>query len=163
MELTTGMRQMIGEQRLGFVATVGPDGRPNLSPKGTMLAMDDGRLLFADVASPNTVANLAADARLEINVVDPIVRKGFRFRGTATVHHDGDWYEHGLDLLRRNGSSLTRERVRAMVVVEVTEAAELISPAYDDGTATEQSVATAWLDRFVGYHRQRFGPPSYPG
>jgi hypothetical protein len=33
--LTREMKQVLDEQRLGFVATVGPDGTPNLSPKGT--------------------------------------------------------------------------------------------------------------------------------
>ena len=29
------MKRVVEEQRLGFVATVSPDGTPNLSPKGT--------------------------------------------------------------------------------------------------------------------------------
>ena len=33
--LTADMRRVVGEQRLGFVATVCPDGTPNLSPTGT--------------------------------------------------------------------------------------------------------------------------------
>jgi hypothetical protein len=33
--LTEDMKQVIREQRLGYVATVCPDGTPNLSPKGT--------------------------------------------------------------------------------------------------------------------------------
>lgn len=33
--LTADMKRVIGEQRLGFVATVNPDGTPNVSPKAT--------------------------------------------------------------------------------------------------------------------------------
>ena len=33
--LTEDMKRVVREQRLGFVATVGPDGTPSLSPKGT--------------------------------------------------------------------------------------------------------------------------------
>jgi hypothetical protein len=89
---------------------------------------------------------------VEINVVDPIVRKGYRFRGTASVHTDGDAFDRALAVLRERGSTLTRERIRSMVVVEVTEAAALFSPAYDDG-ATEQTLAERWLRHHTDLHR----------
>jgi len=54
--LTTAMKRMLDEQRLGFVATVCPDGTPNLSPKGTTIAWGDNQLAFADIHSPGTVA-----------------------------------------------------------------------------------------------------------
>jgi predicted pyridoxine 5'-phosphate oxidase superfamily flavin-nucleotide-binding protein len=41
--LTDDMRWMVDEQQLGFIATVCPDGTPNLSPKGTTAAWDDER------------------------------------------------------------------------------------------------------------------------
>jgi len=33
--LNSDMKRLVERQRLGFVATVCPDGTPNLSPKGT--------------------------------------------------------------------------------------------------------------------------------
>jgi len=54
------MKQAVEDQRLAFVATVDADGTPNLSPKGTITVLDDDHLMFADLASPGTVANLAA-------------------------------------------------------------------------------------------------------
>ena len=56
--LTDDMRRMVNEQQLGFIATVCPDGTPNLSPKGTTAAWDDEHLVFADICSPGTIANL---------------------------------------------------------------------------------------------------------
>ena len=50
--LTDDMRRMVAEQQLGFIATVCPDGTPNLSPKGTAAAWDDEHLVFADICSP---------------------------------------------------------------------------------------------------------------
>ena len=90
VRLTADMQRVVDQQRLGFVATVTPDGRPNLSPKGTTVVWDDEHLMFADIVSPGTVANLASNPNVEVNVVDPIVRKGYRFRGLATVHRDGE-------------------------------------------------------------------------
>ena len=46
------------------------------------------------------MANLAVNPHVEVNVVDPIVRKGYRFKGTATVHTDGHGYERGMEVLR---------------------------------------------------------------
>jgi predicted pyridoxine 5'-phosphate oxidase superfamily flavin-nucleotide-binding protein len=152
MELSADMQRVVLEQRLGFVATVTPDGRPNVSPKGTTTVLDDEHLMFADVASPGTVANIAANPQVEINVVDPIVRKGYRFRGIATVHSNGDEFERALTVLRERGSTLGRERIRSIVVVAVTDAAALFSPAYDDG-ATEAALAERWLRHHGDLHR----------
>ena len=135
-------------QRLGFVATVNPDGSPNLSPKGTTTLFDDAHLLFADIASPHTIENLDRDARVEINMVDPITRKGYRFRGIATVHRDGETYERGLEVLRARGSSAGPDRVKSIVVIEVTDVKTLISPAYDTG-ATEAEVSAGWRAHYA--------------
>ena len=78
------------EQSLGFVATVCPDGTANVSPKGTLTVWDDEHLVFLHVHSPGTVTNLAANPSVEVNVVDPLVRKGYRFKGEAEVLTDGD-------------------------------------------------------------------------
>jgi predicted pyridoxine 5'-phosphate oxidase superfamily flavin-nucleotide-binding protein len=46
--LTEDMRRVVREQRLGFVATVCPDGTPSLSPKGTTAVWGGDHLVFAD-------------------------------------------------------------------------------------------------------------------
>ena len=138
--ITAEMRRLVEEQRLGFVATVAPDGSPNLSPKGTTAVLDDDHLIFADIHSPRTIANLRANPRVEINVVDPLTRKGFRFKGTARVVDDGPELAVLLDFYRQRGSKTHK---RCVVVVTVEKAAPLISPAYDDG-ASEAAVVANW-------------------
>src|SRR5512146_581349 len=78
--LTDDMQRVVREQRLGFYATVCRDGSPNLSPKGTTRVWDDDHLFFADIRSPQTVANIRRGSLVEVNVVDPFVRKGYRSR-----------------------------------------------------------------------------------
>jgi len=151
MKLSPDMRRVVLEQSLGFIATVTPDGRPNLSPKGTTTVLDDEHLMFADVASPGTVANLAANPHVEINVVDPIVRKGYRFKGTATVHRGGATFDRALAAFRERGYTTARDRIRSLVIVEITEAATLVSPAYDNG-ATEEEVTERWLSHHRDLH-----------
>jgi predicted pyridoxine 5'-phosphate oxidase superfamily flavin-nucleotide-binding protein len=151
MKLSPDMQRVVLEQSLGFVATVTPDGRPNLSPKGTTTVLDDEHLMFADVASPGTVANLAITPHVEVNVVDPIVRKGYRFKGTATALGEGDAFDRALAVYRQRGFTTKRERIRSLVVIEVTDAAALVSPAYDDG-ATEEAVTERWLRHHNDLH-----------
>ena len=87
--LTDDMKRLVEEQKLAFHATVCPDGSPNLSPRGSTRVWDDDHLFFADICSPQTTANIAAGSSVEVNVVDPFVRKGYRFKGPAVIHEPG--------------------------------------------------------------------------
>jgi uncharacterized protein len=81
MRLTDEMKRMIEHLRLCYVATATPDGKPNLSPKGTLKVWDDETVVFADIASPTTIRNLRVNPFIEINIVDPFIRRGYRFKG----------------------------------------------------------------------------------
>src|ERR1700726_3921647 len=99
-KLTADMKRVVEEQRLGFVATVCPDGSPNLSPKGTTAVWDDDHLVFANIRSPGTLANLRQNAHVEVNVVDPFLRKGYRFKGVASVLESGPLYDKAITFLQ---------------------------------------------------------------
>jgi predicted pyridoxine 5'-phosphate oxidase superfamily flavin-nucleotide-binding protein len=135
---------MSPEQRLGFFATVCPDGRPNLSPKGTIAAWDDDHLVFANIRSPGTLANLRQNPSIEVNVVDPVVRKGYRFKGTATIVESGELHEKAMAFYKERGSPL--EIIREIVLIRVDNAQPVTSPAYDLGLS-EEEVRTHWLNR----------------
>jgi uncharacterized protein len=150
--LTDDMQRVVSEQRLGFHATVCEDGTPNLSPKATTAVWDDDHLYFADICSPQTIENIRRGSVVEVNVVDPFVRKGYRFKGPAVIHEPGsDTFAEGLERLRAAGSSLVH-RVRAIVLIEVQDARPLISPAYDDGTLTEADIRAIHWARFTRLH-----------
>jgi predicted pyridoxine 5'-phosphate oxidase superfamily flavin-nucleotide-binding protein len=145
--LTADMRKVIADTELGFVATVCPDGSPNLSPKGTTAVWDDDHLVFCDIHSPRTVANLRVNNRIEVNVVDPIVRKGYRFKGTAIVLRSGDVFERAIATLYETTIWKPHERIRSIVMVHVEEARALVSPAYDKGR-TEAEVIGQWMHHY---------------
>jgi len=139
--LTDDMKRLIREQRLGFYATVNEDGSPNLSPKATTYVLDDNHLFFADVRSPQTVANIRRGSLVELNVLDPAARKGYRFKGPATIHDRGtSRFAEGVERLRETGSPLA-EAVRAIVVIEVREAGALAPPGSDDAKDRLRAVA----------------------
>ena len=56
--LTGEIKDFVKKVKLAFVATVCPDGTPNLSPKGNIITGGDKHLAFADIYSPGTTANL---------------------------------------------------------------------------------------------------------
>ena len=138
--LTDDMKRIVREQRLGYIATVCPDGTPNLSPKGTTAVLDDDHLMFADIRSPQSVQNIEHNPSVEVNVVDPLVRKGYRFKGRAVVHRSDDVFQRVCQMYRDAG--VTTE-IRAVVLIRVERALPLISPAYDRGD-TEEQVKDRW-------------------
>src|SRR5512147_3250252 len=101
--LTEDMQRIVRRQRLGFVATVAADGTPNLSPKGTTRVWDDDHLVFADIRSPGTIANLKQNPSIEINVVDWFARKGYRFKGIATVIESGSLFDQLVSFYAERG------------------------------------------------------------
>ena len=143
--LTADMKRVVEEQRLGFVATVCPDGTPNLSPKGTTAVWDDDHLVFANIRSPGTLANLRHNPSVEVNVVDPFLRKGYRFKGVATVVDCGALYDKAIAFYKDRGSRVSA--IREVVLVRVHSAHPIDSPAYDLGLS-EDEVRARWERHF---------------
>ena len=146
--LTREMQQVVEQQRLGFVATVCADGTPNVSPKGTVCVLDDDHLMFADIRSPGTVANLRKNPSIEVNVVDPLVRKGYRFKGRAEVLEAGADFERLMAAFVTRGVFDAPRRIQAIVVMQIDQARPLISPGYDRET-DEASVRAHWVRYYL--------------
>jgi predicted pyridoxine 5'-phosphate oxidase superfamily flavin-nucleotide-binding protein len=153
--LTSDMKRVVREQRLGYIATVCPDHTPNLSPKGTTTVWKDDYLVFADICSPGTVENLRHNPAVEINVVDPILRKGYRFKGSAVVLEGGEQFAEVMEFYRETYGMhpTTADGVRRVVLVKVERALPLISPIYDLGV-TEDEVAARYT-KYYGDLRPR--------
>lgn len=142
--LTDDMRAVIGAQRLCFAATVTPDGRPNLSPKGTIRAWDDRHLFFCDIASPVTRRNLSLNPCMELNVVDPVSRRGYRFLGSATLHRDDDVYRRATEIIFAEEQH--RYPVECVVLLAIERALPLLSPGYWH-MEDEAAMRTMWKER----------------
>ncbi len=146
--LTDDMKRVIAQQKVGYVATVGADGTPNLSPKATMLTPDDDHIMFADIRSPNTAENLARIPVLEMNFIDLFSRKGYRFKGTAQYAPQGTpAYDDLLPHFKPWGD--LRSAFRGIIKVRVERALPVTSPAYDRG-ATEEGLRLEWQAYYLG-------------
>lgn len=153
--LTDAMKQSLTEERLIFVATVCPDGTPNLSPKGTVMVWDDDHILFTDLASPVTMRNLASNPAIEINTVNVFSRRGYRFKGVASLHQDGHVHTAVLHRMRNGPASLQglAERVRSVALVQVEQALPLVSPGYWGGAA-EAEMRRQWESNWTAANEQ---------
>ncbi len=145
--LTSDMKRLVDEQRLGFVATVDPDGSPNLSPKATFSVIDDHTIGYCEIRSPRTMSNIARGSAIEVNFVDPFTRKGCRFKGRAEVIARGSaGFDDTAKHFSKHGS--IADRARSIVVIRIDRALPLVSPAYDGGQVEESDIRRLWTKRF---------------
>ena len=139
------MRAVIDVAQLCFAATVTVDGKPNVSPKGTIRVWDDSRLFFLDIASPGTRANLAHSPWMEINIVDQLSRRGYRFSGRAELHsQESSVYSEGVR--RVYGEKPPSSLPNGVVLLTIERSAPLLSPAYWRGN-DETAIRELWRER----------------
>ena len=145
--ITEKIRKFVSQQKLGFVATVSPDGTPNLSPKGTISVLDENTLVFANIRSPQTIENLEKNPSIEINIVDLFSRRGYRFKGIAKIISDGEEYNKILLSYKQNGIQTT---IKSIVMVNVKQILEVTSPLYDVGY-TEEELRIKWKKYYSSF------------
>ena len=138
------MRAIIDSQHLCFAATVTPNGRPNLSPKGTIRVWDENHIYFLDIASPNTRRNIEKNPWIEVNVVDPISRRGYRLLGRAELHCADDvFYEATKQIFAEEETTYP---VSAVVLISVERALPIYSPGYIH-ISDEYAMRKMWKER----------------
>ena len=72
-----------------WVATVGPDGTPNVSIKGSGALLDDEHLYFADMFSRKTRDNLARNGRVAVGIHDRDAKVALQVKGHAELIDSG--------------------------------------------------------------------------
>jgi predicted pyridoxine 5'-phosphate oxidase superfamily flavin-nucleotide-binding protein len=142
--ITSEIKDFLDIQKLGYVATVSPNGKPNISPKGTIIAWSSNLLAFADIRSPDTMMNLQNNPFVEINVIDPLSRKGYLFAGTAKIIKNTPLYAEILTRYRHNG---VQSPINSIVIVTVSSVSVVTSPLYDLGK-TEDEIKLKWKKHF---------------
>jgi len=147
MKLSKSTIQIIEMWRLGFVATVTAGGRPNVSPKGTFIVLDDQTIAFGEIRSPQTLTNLTNNPELEVNFVDQFTRKGVRIRGRAGfIRRGSDEYDALIGQWVDLWGELA-DRINVIVKIPVDAAKPLTTPPYDDG-ATEAEMIALYKQKF---------------
>ena len=138
--ITEEIKNFVNFQKLGYVATVSNVNTPNLSPKGTIMVFDESHMAFANIQSPKTVENLKHNTSIEVNVVDPFSRRGYRFKGTAEIISSGDKFNKIISYYKTSG---VKSLIKSVILVKVEKLSEVFSPLYDLGH-TEAELKAKW-------------------
>lgn len=132
--------EFVQNERLGYVATVSPDCKPNLSPKGSVIRSGPESLAFAEIRSPDTIENIESNDAVEVSVISPIIRRGYMFSGRGHVHKDGALFD---DLVKKFRGMGIQSPINAVVVIDVEHIRDTRSPLYDLGY-TEEQIRDTW-------------------
>jgi len=92
-KLPEKVKETIAEIRPGIIATASKDGKPNVSAKGSFRVLDDDHVVFADISSPRTIANLRENPNVSILVVHPKSMRGCRIWGKGEILDSGELFE----------------------------------------------------------------------
>ncbi len=115
-KLTEEAKKAIGTIRPSLVATASKTGKPNVSAKGSLRVLDDEHVLFADVASPRTIANIKENPQVAVICLDAATRKGCRIWGKGEVFNSGELFDNTVAALASRNM-----KVRNVVKVTVEE------------------------------------------
>jgi hypothetical protein len=144
--VTDAVRSAADRAVLCWLATADAAGQPNVTPKELFAAFDERHLVIANIASPGSAANLAANPRVCVSFVDVFVQKGFKIVGTASdVPPDDPAFEGWVAPLREMAGD--RYPIRSVFVVRVTDVEAIVAPSYwlFPNEATEASQERAAL------------------
>lgn len=142
--ISSEIKNFLNSQKLGYVATVSSDGKPNISPKGTIISWTSDLLAFANIRSPDTMSNLKINSAMEINVIDPLSRKGYLFIGTGKIIKDSPLFDEIVTYYRNSG---IQSPINSVVLVTVSSVSEVTSPLYDLGKS-ESEIKLRWKKYF---------------
>ncbi len=145
--ITNEMKKIAMEHPGGIVGTVNADGTPNVSPKGTMVVLDDSTIVFGEIRSPMTLKNIMERPAMEINFIDVLSRRCFRAKGLATVaKKDTPEFDTLYPNFEKWGE--LAKRIRHIIVLKVSETKIVSSPSYDIGE-TEDNLKSHWKSHFA--------------
>jgi len=112
-KLTEEAKKAIAALHPAYVATASKTGKPNVSAKGSLRVIDDEHVLFADVHSPRTIANIKENPQVAILCLDAAVHKGCRIWGKGEILSSGELFD-------KTAAAMTARNMKINHVVRVT-------------------------------------------
>jgi len=114
---------------LCWLATVDPDGQPNVSPKEIFAIFDSEHLVIANIASPTSMRNVQSNVRVCVSFVDVFVQKGFKVIGSGrnVRRSDKDFSSWSAPLESKAGPRFT---IHSVIVVRAVAVEPILAPSY---------------------------------
>ena len=129
MKLNEAVRTDAANSVLCWLATVGEDGVPSVTPKEIFACHGDDRIVIADIASSGSLRNIAVRPAVCVSFVDIFRQRGFKIAGTAEIvaRDHPEFSSLAVDLLRMAGSGFP---IRNVVSVRVLRISRIWAPSY---------------------------------
>ncbi len=113
-KLTQEMKDLIAAQQC-FIATVNPDGTPNIGPKRSTRVVDDETLAYNEVTGKQTWTNVQKGSKVAIGVVDRDKSFGFRFFGTPEIVSSGPMFDAAAAAMQARGMRTPKAVVKVKI------------------------------------------------
>jgi predicted pyridoxine 5'-phosphate oxidase superfamily flavin-nucleotide-binding protein len=113
--LTEEVKKIIAEAGPALIATSSMNGKSHVQVKGSFRVVDDGTLVFIDIDSPRTLANLRDNPQLSTLVFEPESGKSCRIWGKAEILTKGELFDS------IKAEMAAKMKVRHIVVMKVGE------------------------------------------
>ena len=120
--ITPEIKEFI-KNNLGWITTVSKDGELDLGPKMSLFVLDDTHIAYHERTAGQHYRNLQDGSPLVVAVANLAEKKGYRFRGTVTLHTDDDIYDAQVKVAEEKGT----KKPAVNPVLEVTEIQDLAS------------------------------------
>ena len=121
IDMTDEMKELLGsalaDRMACLVGTASKDGRPQISPKGSVMVFDKENLAYWERTLRTALDNVAENSQVVIYYNNSETRVRWRFYGTATVHESGPIREEVMS--RTVQAELDRDPDRKGVAVVV--------------------------------------------
>ncbi len=129
MELTSEIKEYIDRSVLCWLATVSAEQVPNVSPKEIFNYFGSDKIIVANIASPQTVRNIARNENVCLSFIDILVQKGFQIKGKAKIigKSNQDFAKMEKALTKMTGGNFPFATITAIAVEQVKP---IIAPKY---------------------------------
>ncbi|MDW3191523.1 MAG: pyridoxamine 5'-phosphate oxidase family protein [Cytophagales bacterium] len=127
--LNDSIKESLEQCVLCWLATVDENGIPNVSPKEAFLPWEDRYVIIANIASPGSVRNIRQNDQVCVSVLDILVQKGHKMKGTAAII---DSSHEGFNTMKAALDELTMGKFpfNQIIRVEIQEVTPIIAPSY---------------------------------
>ncbi len=115
----------IKRNRPALVATVSPEGIPNVALKGCLTVLDEERLMYAELVEGRTSHNVVRHPEVAV-VVQDHAGHGYQIKGRG--HRDDDVSAYGLSCDVTSSIRMDLPPPQAVIVIDVTEVDALEPP-----------------------------------
>lgn len=127
--ITPEVSASLKECVLGWLATVSPDGIPNVSPKEAFLEVEGGGLIIANIASPHSVQNIRTNPNVCFSFINIFIQKGYKVIGKAEIldqkdHRSGFYFS----LLQQIAGA--HHKVISVISIKPEKIEGIVAPSY---------------------------------